>query len=66
MVGNKRKKEGKRKREKERKKPDEVDVLYVVGDQYIQGLVTQAHLSMSAPATASHPVTSQQNQWFQR
>ena len=53
-------------REKERKKPDEVDVLYVVGDQYIQGLVTQAHLSMSAPATASHPVTSQQNQWFQR
>ena len=66
MVRNKRKKEGKRKREKERKKPDEVDVLYVVGDQYIQGLVTQAHLSMSAPATSSHPVTSQQNQWFQR
>ena len=66
MVRNKRKKEGKRKRERERKKPDEVDVLYVVGDQYIQGLVTQAHLSMSAPATASHPVTSQQNQWFQR
>ena len=54
MVRNKRKKEGKRKREKERKKPDEVDVLYVVGDQYIQGLVTlrpEAHLSMSAPAT---------------